>query len=430
MKSVGFIWLLGGTHMTKNENTHELEEQQSMSEVMKDVKEINIGDVVEGEVLSIDENKQAIVGLGGGLEGVIPHNELSAAPFENVTEVVNVGDKIDLVVIKEIKDKENGSYLLSKRRIDAKKVWEKIQKDYEEGNIIEAPVNNVVKGGLVVDVGVRGFVPASMVEDYFVEDFSDYKGKTMTFKIIEIEPSENRLILSHKAVAEEEKAAKKGEVLENLVEGETVKGTVARLTNFGAFIDLGGVDGLVHISQISYSHVEDPADILTVGDEIDVKILSVNKEEERISLSIKDTLPGPWDNIEQKVATGDVLEGEVKRLTSFGAFVEVFPGVEGLVHISQISHNHIATPHEVLTVGDKINVKVLSVTPDEQRLSLSIKALEEKPEHVKEAPQPKFKTKSPAVEEEESGFTLGDLIGDQLAGLDTSNEEEEEDEQV
>lgn len=408
--------------MTENENTQEFEEQ-SMSDVMKDVEEINIGDVVEGEVLSIDENKQAIVGLGGGLEGVIPHNELSASPFENVTDVVNVGDKIDLVVIKEIKDKENGSYLLSKRRIDAKKVWEKVQQDYEEGNIIEAPVNNVVKGGLVVDVGVRGFVPASMVEDHFVEDFSDYKGKTMTFKIIEIEPSENRLILSHKAVVQEEKAAKKEEVLDNLVEGATVEGTVARLTNFGAFIDLGGVDGLVHISQISYSHVDNPAEELTVGEKVNVKILSVNKEEERISLSIKDTLPGPWEGIEQKVVTGDVLEGEVKRLTSFGAFVEVFPGVEGLVHISQISHNHIATPHEVLSVGDKIQVKVLSVSPEEQRLSLSMKALEEKPERTQDQPKPQ--QSSASTEEEDTGFTFGDLIGDQLADLEGTEEEED-----
>lgn len=408
--------------MTENENVHEAEEQQSMSDVMKDVEEISIGDIVEGEVLAIDENKQAIVGLGGGLEGVIPHNELSASPFENVSDVIKVGDKMDLVVIKESKDKENGSYLLSKRRIEAKKVWEKIQKDYEEGNIIEAPVTNVVKGGLVVDVGVRGFVPASMVEVFFVDDFSEYKGKTMTFKIIEIEPSENRLILSHKAVAEAENEAKKEEVLANLVEGETVTGTVARLTNFGAFIDLGGVDGLVHISEISYGHVNEPSDELTVGEEVQVKILSVNKEEGRISLSIKETLPGPWDDIEERATAGAILEGEVKRLTSFGAFIEVFPGVEGLVHISQISHNHIATPHEVLTVGEKIKVKVLSVSPEEQRLSLSIKALEEKPERIHQEPRAE---EVPEVEEE-TGFTLGDLIGDQLADISTEEEDSKE----
>lgn len=210
--------------MTENEKNHEVEEQESMMDAMNSVQEINIGDTVKGEILTIQDNKQAIVGIiGGGVEGVIPNNELSAAPFENVTDIVNVGDIVDLVVIKEIKEKENGSYLLSKRRIDAKKVWEKIQKEYDEGTIIEAPVKEVVKGGLVVDVGVRGFVPASMVDVHFVEDFSSYKGQTLKFKIVEIEPSENRLILSHKAVVEAENEDKKKDLLSHLVEGDTVK---------------------------------------------------------------------------------------------------------------------------------------------------------------------------------------------------------------
>ena len=407
--------------MTENEKNHEVEEQESMMEAMGNVQEINIGDTVRGEILTIQDNKQAIVGIiGGGVEGVIPNNELSAAPFENVTDIVNVGDIVDLVVIKEIKEKENenGSYLLSKRRIDAKKVWEKIQKEFDEGSIIEAPVTEVVKGGLVVDVGVRGFVPASMVDVHFVEDFSSYKGQTLKFKIVEIEPSENRLILSHKAVVEAENEEKKKDLLSHLVEGEIVKGKIARLTNFGAFIDLGGIDGLVHISQIAYEHVKDPADVLTVGEEIDVKVLSVNEEEGRISLSIKDTLPGPWDGIEERAAVNSVLNGLVKRLTSFGAFVEVFPGVEGLVHISQISHNHIATPHEILSEGDEIKVKVLEVNPTDQRLSLSIKALEEKPNHSKE----KQEETNYDMPEEDTGFTLGDILGDQLSDITTDED--------
>lgn len=402
--------------MTENEKNHEVEEQESMMDAMNNVQEINIGDTVKGEILTIQDNKQAIVGIiGGGVEGVIPNNELSAAPFENVTDIVNVGDIVDLVVIKEIKEKENGSYLLSKRRIDAKKVWEKIQTEFDEGTIIEAPVKEVVKGGLVVDVGVRGFVPASMVDVHFVEDFSSYKGQTLKFKIVEIEPSENRLILSHKAVVESENEEKKKDLLSHLVEGEMVTGKIARLTNFGAFIDLGGVDGLVHISQIAYEHVKDPADVLTVGEEVKVKVLSVNEEEGRISLSIKETLPGPWDDIEERAAVGSVLNGLVKRLTSFGAFVEVFPGVEGLVHISQISHNHIATPHEILSEGDEIKVKVLEVNPTDQRLSLSIKALEEKPNHPKE----KQEETNYDMPEEDTGFTLGDILGDQLSDIKT-----------
>lgn len=408
--------------MTDHIDNNEVTEQESMLDALNSVQEIHIGDTVQGEILKIQDNKQAIVGIiGGGVEGVIPNNELSAAPFEDVTEIVNVGDVVDLVVIKEIKDKENGSYLLSKRRIDAKQVWEKIQKDFEEGTIIEAPVKEVVKGGLVVDAGVRGFVPASMVDVHFVDDFSSYKGKTLAFKIMEIEPSENRLILSHKAVLQAENELKKKEIMQNLTEGETVKGKVARLTNFGAFIDLGGVDGLVHISQISYEHVKNPADVLKVGEEVDVKVLSVDEETGRISLSIKDTLPGPWDNIEERAAVGSVLDGTVKRLTSFGAFVEVFPGVEGLVHISQISHNHIATPHEVLSEGQEIKVKVLDVNPTDQRLSLSIKALEEKP--YQEA---KEETTDYEVPESDTGFTLGDILGDQLSDITSDTEDAEE----
>ncbi|SEK36223.1 SSU ribosomal protein S1P [Carnobacterium iners] len=405
--------------MTDQKDKNEGLEQESMLEALDSVQEIHIGDTVKGEILKIQDNKQVIVGiLGGGVEGVIPNNELSAAPFEDVTEIVNVGDIVDLVVIKEIKEKENGSFLLSKRRIDAKQVWEKIQKDFEEGTIIEAPVKEVVKGGLVVDAGVRGFVPASMVDIQFVDDFSAYKGKILAFKIMEIEPSENRLILSHKAVLQAESDLNKKKVMQELKENDTVKGKVARLTNFGAFIDLGGVDGLVHISQISYDHIKNPADVLSIGQEVDVKILSVDEEAGRISLSIKDTLPGPWDNIEDRAAVDTVLDGKVKRLTSFGAFVEVYPGVEGLVHISQISHNHIATPHEVLSEGQEIKVKVLDLNTENQRLSLSIKALEDKPQQ-----QPKPREEKYEMPEMDSGFTIGDILGNQLSDITSGKED-------
>ena len=390
---------------------NQTDSNQSMEDAMNSVQEVNVGDVVKGEVLVI-EDKQVVVGIeGAGVEGVIPAKELSTSPVEEINDIVKVGDVLDLVVISTIgKDKENGSYLLSKRRLDAKKVWEDIEKDFQAGNVIEAPVTNVVKGGLVVDVGVRGFVPASMVEDHFVADFSEYKGQTLTFKIVEIEPSENSLILSHKAVVETEKEEKKKAVLANIHEGDTIDGRVARLTDFGAFVDLGGIDGLVHVSEISHSHVAKPSDVLAVGDEVTVKVLSINPEQERVSLSIKDTLPGPWSDIEEKAPAGSVLDGKVKRLTSFGAFVEVFPGVEGLVHISQISHKHIATPHEVLHEGDDVKVKVLEVNPEEHRIALSIKALEEKPASEEE---PKD-VESYELPEENTGFTMGDLLGDAL----------------
>ncbi|MCB5950612.1 30S ribosomal protein S1 [Enterococcus sp. BWT-B8] len=392
---------------------------ETMEDAMNSVQEVNVGDIVKGEVLAI-EDKQVIVGIeGAGVEGVVPAKELSTSQVEDINDLVKVHDILDLVVITSIgKDKENGSYLLSKRRLDAKKVWEEIETDFQAGKIIEAPITNVVKGGLVVDVGVRGFVPASMVEDHFVDDFSEYKGKTMRFKIIEIEPSENRLILSHKAVVEAEKEEHKKEILADLHDGDVVDGKIARLTDFGAFVDLGGIDGLVHVSEIAHHHVDKPSDVLNVGDEVKVKILSITPDEERISLSIKETLSGPWTDIEEKAPVGAVLDGIVKRLTSFGGFVEVFPGVEGLVHISQISHKHIATPHEVLHEGDEIKVKVLDVNEEEHRIALSIKALEAKPE-MQEEPKEVQEYELP---EENTGFTMGDILGDQLKAQETEDE--------
>ncbi|MGG5336054.1 30S ribosomal protein S1 [Enterococcus casseliflavus] len=402
--------------MTEFENNQVESGNESMEAALDNFQEVKVGDIVKGEVLAI-EDKQAIVGIeGAGVEGVVPAKELSTLPVEDINEAVKVGDVLELVVISAIgKDKENGSYLLSKRRLDAKKVWEDIEKDFQEGKIIEAPVTNVVKGGLVVDVGVRGFVPASMVEDHFVADFEDYKGKTLTFKIVEIEPSENRLILSHKAVVEAEKAKQKEALLADLYEGQEVEGKVARLTDFGAFVDLGGIDGLVHVSEISHGHVGKPSDVLSVGDAVNVRILSVDADKERVSLSIKDTLPGPWTNIEEQAAVGSVLTGTVKRLTSFGAFVEVFPGVEGLIHISQISHKHIATPHEVLQEGDEVQVKVLEVNPSEHRIALSIKALE-KAENTNETQE--VSEDDYQLPEESTGFTMGDILGDALKDSD------------
>ena len=409
--------------MAENENNN------AMLEALDSIKTVNVGDVVKGRVLQIDDDRQAIVGIeDSGVEGVVPANQLSTKPVDNINDVVKVGDELDLVVISKIgSDKENGSYLLSHRRLEAMKVWNEIQKKFDDGETITATVTQAVKGGLVVDAGVRGFVPASMITDYYVEDLNQFKGEELEFKIIEIEPSENRLILSHKEIvqAQHEEAAKK--IFSELAAGDVVEGKVARMTNFGAFIDLGGVDGLVHVSEISYDHVDKPADVLEVGQEVKVKVLNVDPERERISLSIKQTLPGPWDDIEEKAAVGTVLTGTVKRLTSFGAFVEVFPGVEGLVHISQISHKHIATPADVLEAGQEVKVKVLNVDPERQRLGLSIKALEEAPAGSdnnnnnnggSRRPRRRNNNYIADAPEEESGFNLGDLLGDQLKNFD------------
>lgn len=393
-----------------------MSELQTMQDALDIVKDIQIGDLVQGEVLTL-QDKQAIVGIiGGGVEGVIPFNELSTSPVERVEDVLAVGDVVDLVVIKQIKDKENGSFLLSKKRVDARKVWEEIQAKFDNKEIIEAPVVDAVKGGLVVDAGVRAFVPASMVSDHYVDNLAQFKGQTLAFEIVEIEPSENRLILSRKNLVAAEKAAKRAAVFEAIQEGSVVTGKVARLTNFGAFIDLGGVDGLVHISQISHEHVAKASDKLKVGEEVQAKVISVDPESGRVSLSIKDTLAGPWDNIEERAAVGSVLDGLVKRLTTFGAFVELFPGVEGLVHKSQIAHQHIATPHEVLKEGQEVQVKVLEVHPEQQRISLSIKALQEAPKPEKEEVE-EVVEETYELPEEDVSFSLADRLGDQLSEL-------------
>lgn len=383
----------------------ELDQNNEMLDALESVKEVKVGDVVRGEVLSLQDGKQVIVGIEGtGVEGVIPARELSTLPVDNIDDIVKVGDVLDLVVISPISDKENGSYLLSKRRLDAKKVWTEIEEKYKNGELVEGKVKDIVRGGLVIDLGVRGFVPASMITDHFIEDFSDYKGKTLTLKIMEIEPSENRLILSHRAVMEEEKAEARAARLAEIVAGDILEGKVARLTDFGAFVDLGGVDGLVHVSEIAHEHVSKPSDVLKVGQDVKVKVLSVDPEAGRVSLSIKATQKGPWERVEDEIHEGDVVEGKVKRLTDFGAFVEILPGVEGLLHISQISHKHIATPHEVLTPGDDIRVKVLEMSPKERRIALSLKALEEQPESYVGEKEEVYE-----MPEESTGFTMADL---------------------
>ncbi|QIL46605.1 30S ribosomal protein S1 [Vagococcus coleopterorum] len=398
--------------MTENNLDLTAQENAEMLNALESVQEVNVGDLVQGEVLVL-EDKQAIVSiLGTGVEGVIPVKELSAFPTDDISSLVKVGEILDLVVITSIgKDKENGSYLLSKRRLEAKKIWEQVEADFEAGKTVEGTVTDAVKGGLVVDLGVRGFVPASMIDVNFVSDFSIYKGQTLEFVVKEIEPSENRLILSRKDILAKDQAAKKAELMEKLVAGDIVKGKVARLTNFGAFIDLGGVDGLVHISEISHAHVSKAEDVLEVGQEVEAKILSIDTAKERISLSIKETVAGPWEKVSETFSEGDVVTGKIKRLTSFGAFVEIAPGVEGLVHISQISHQHVVTPHEVLKEGEEIQVKILEVSPADRRIALSIKALEEKPVEEGQVEEVEEDFEMP---EAVSGFTLGDIVVDSV----------------
>lgn len=366
---------------------------------------LEVGDVVTGTVSKIEE-KHALIDVNYKQEGVLPISELSNLHIEKISDVLSEGDTLDVKVLKSAEDE----LVLSKKAVDAEKAWEDLKPKFENNETFDVEINDVVKGGLVADLGVRGFIPASLVENYFVEDFSDYKGKTLSVKIIEFEPENNKLILSHRAVLKEELKQKKLEALQNLESGEIKTGTVQRITNFGAFVNIGAVDGLVHISQLAHHHVETPDEVVKEGEEVTVKVLAVDVENERISLSIKDTLPGPWEQVSEKFNVGDVVKGTIKRLVSFGAFVEISPGVEGLVHISEIANRHIETPAEVLKEDEEIEVKILDINSEAKRISLSIRALQEEATSESERQE---------VEQHESessptSFSVGDMIGEQL----------------
>ncbi|MEB6045138.1 30S ribosomal protein S1 [Staphylococcus pseudoxylosus] len=379
------------------------------------INEIKEGDKVTGEVQEIEE-KQVIIHVNGGkFNGIIPISQLSTHHIDNPSDAVKVGDEIGAYVTKVEYDEENetGAYILSKRQLETEKSYEFLQEQLDNNQTIEAKVTEVVKGGLVVDVGQRGFVPASLISTDFIEDFSGFEGQILKLKVEELDPANNRVILSRKAVEAIENAEKKDKLLESLNEGDVIEGKVARLTNFGAFVDIGGVDGLVHVSELSHEHVKSPEDIVAIGDSVKVKIKSVDKDSERISLSIKDTLPSPFEAIKGEINEGEVIEGTVVRLTNFGAFVEIQPGVQGLVHISEISHSHIGTPGEVLQPGEKVSVKVLSVDPENERISLSIKATLPD-ENVIESDSETTQSYLNDTSEDEDNPTLGDVFGDKL----------------
>ncbi|PNZ28312.1 30S ribosomal protein S1 [Staphylococcus petrasii] len=382
--------------------------------MINDIKE---GDKVTGKVQQV-EDKQVVVHIDGAkYNGIIPISQLSTHHIENPNEVVKEGDDVEAYVTKIEIDEENdsGAYILSKRQLETEKSYEYLQEKLDNDEVIEAKVTEVVKGGLVVDVGQRGFVPASLISTDFIEDFSVFDGQTIRIKVEELDPENNRVILSRKAVEQAENDVKKASLLESLNEGDVIKGKVARLTNFGAFVDIGGVDGLVHVSELSHEHVDSPEDVVSVGQEVDVKVKSVEKDAERISLSIKDTLPTPFERIKGEFHENDVIEGKVVRLANFGAFVEIAPAVQGLVHISEIDHKHIGTPGEVLEPGQQVNVKILGIDEENERISLSIKATLPKEDLIEsdEATTQSYLSS----DSDDDNPTLGDVFGDKFKDL-------------
>ena len=392
-------------------------------DLLNSVSQVEPGDVVSAEVLTVDATQANVAISGTGVEGVLTLRELTNDRDADINDFVKVGEVFDVLVLRQVvgKDTDTVTYLVSKKRLEARKAWDKLVGREEE--VVTVKGTRAVKGGLSVEFeGLRGFIPASMLDTRFVRNTERFVGQEFEAKIKEVDPKENRFILSRREVVEAATAAARAEVFGKLAAGDVVTGKVARITSFGAFIDLGGVDGLVHLTELSHERNVSPKSVVTVGEEIEVKILDLNEEEGRVSLSLKATTPGPWDGVEQKLAKGDVVEGTVKRLTDFGAFVEVLPGIDGLVHVSQISHKRIENPKEALKVGQEVKVKVLEVNADAERVSLSIKALEERPaqeegqKEEKRAARPRRPKRQEKrdfeLPETQTGFSMADLFGD------------------
>ncbi|PAW06536.1 30S ribosomal protein S1 [Lactobacillus helveticus] len=397
------------------------ENSNQFLDALKQMQGVEVGDIVDVEVLDVEDGQINVGVVNAGVEGVITRREYTSDRNADLRDLVKLGDKFKALVLRRAGgDKENDEFFFSVTRLKEREAYDKLQKDFEEGNAIEGTVTSSVSGGLLVDVGTRGFLPASLISNRYVSDLKPYIGKTMKLKITEIDPNKNRLILSHKDLIEEEREEAFDKVVSQLVVGDVIEGKVSRLTNFGGFIDVGGVDGLVHISEISYKHVDKPSDVLKAGQDVKIKVIGIDDDRHRISLSIKQTEPSPFEQATADLNEGDVFEGEVKSLTNFGAFVEVADGIQGLVHVSEISNKHVDKPSDVLKVGQTVKVKVLNIDPSDRRISLSIKAADSNASSSdNHSSRPRRSRNENSVNnkymgDNDNGFALGDIIGDQL----------------
>jgi small subunit ribosomal protein S1 len=332
------------------------------------------GDVVSGKVVRID-NDEVLVDIGYKSEGVIPSNELSIRKSVDPSEEVELGEEVDALVLT--KEDQDGRLILSKKRARFEKAWRRIEGASESGEPVKGTVIEVVKGGLIIDLGVRGFLPASLVDIRRVPHLDDYLGQEIECKVIELNRSRNNVVLSRRAVLEEERKEVRQQILDRLQPGLVVEGQISNIVDFGAFVDLDGIDGLIHISELSWSHVNHPSEILSIGDTVSVKVLDIDRDRQRISLGLKQTQEDPWQRVVDTYNVGDELEGKVTKVVTFGAFVEILDGVEGLVHISELATHHVENPREVIEPGDTVRVKILEIDDERRRLSLSVKRVED-----------------------------------------------------
>ena len=331
------------------------------------------GEVVSGRVVRID-NDEVLVDIGYKSEGVIPQNELSIRKNVDPHDEVELGEEVDALVLT--KEDQDGRLIMSKKRARFEKAWRRIEAAAESGEPVEGTVIEVVKGGLIIDLGVRGFLPASLVDIRRVPNLDEFMSQKIECKVIELNRSRNNVVLSRRAVLEEERKEQRQEILDRLQPGLVVEGQISNIVDFGAFVDLNGIDGLIHISELSWSHVNHPSELLSIGDTVAVKVLDIDRDRQRISLGLKQTQEDPWQRVVDTYRVGDELEGKVTKVVTFGAFVEILDGVEGLVHISELANHHVENPREVVAPGDEIRVKVLEIDSERRRLSLSVKRVE------------------------------------------------------
>ena len=341
------------------------------------------GDIVEGDVVRIDKD-EVLVDIGYKSEGLIPTNELSIRKGADPTEIVELGQHIEALVLQ--KEDADGRLILSAKRAAFERAWKRIEESYNEQQTVEGPVIEVVKGGLIIDIGLRGFLPASLVDIRRVRNLESFTGQRLECKVIELNRSRNNVVLSRRAVLEEERKEEREKILTNLEEGEIVQGVVSNLVDFGAFVDLEGIDGLIHISELSWNHVDHPSEVVEVGEEVEVKVLEVDRDRERISLGLKQTRKDPWQEIVEQVEIGGQIQGRITKLVSFGAFVEVAEGVEGLIHISELAEHHVETPDEIVRSGDEVDARIIDVDAKRRRLSLSLRPKKEEREEKEERP--------------------------------------------
>ncbi len=381
------------------------------------------GDIVSGKVVKVDRD-EVLVDIGYKSEGVIPLRELSIHSNVDSEKIVSVGDDIDALVLQ--KEDNEGRLILSKKRAEFEKAWDKIEELCEEEQTIVGKAIEIVKGGLILDIGLRGFLPASLVDLRRVRDLNEYLGQELECRIIEMNRARNNVVLSRRAVLEEERKAEKLELLAKLQKGQVLTGKVSSLVDFGAFVDLGGIDGLIHISELSWTHINEPSEVVSVGDEIKVQVLDVDMDRERISLGYKQTQEDPWREHVKKFDVGEVIEGKVTKIVPFGIFVQMAEGVEALVHISELAKEHVEIPEQVVKVGDVVKAKIVDIDLDRRRVSLSMKrVIEEEEAAAAEAEKEEEAAVDEAAEAEEARAKEAEEVVMEQAPAEEAEETEE-----